>query len=305
MKLETIISNYMNTRVLKILSFLLSMFLFSCTKTITVDLPEAEIKVVVEGYIEPDQAARVLLTKSSPYFGKIPTTTEELFAMVVMDATVIVTDGITTDTLILVIDTTAEFFPPIYYEGDPAILKGQAGRSYDLKIITDTQTLTATTTIPTLIPLDSVWWEVQSDDHPNRGFGWGILSDPDTLGNNYRIMAKRLGKDSKFVAPYGSPFEDTYINGKTFEFYFSRGVEAGEHVDEHDDDLFYYLVGDTVVVKFCTLDKAHVKFWLSAENDIYNQGNPFASPMTLVTNINGGLGVWGGYGATYDTIICK
>jgi hypothetical protein len=284
----------------------MGLFLFlSCEKTITVDIPDAEIKVVVEGYIEPGKVAQVLLTKSSSYFGKVPTTEEELLEMIIMDATVIVSSGTLIDTLSLVYDTTAGFFPPLFYQGHSNTLIGEAGKSYDLKIITDSETVTATTSIPNLIPLDSVWFEVQSVEHPNRGFGWGVLTDPDTLGNCYRIMAKRLGKDSKFVAPYGSPFDDTFINGKSFEFYFSRGLEAGEHVDEHDDDIYYFMVGDTVVVRFCTIDKAHLDFWLTAENDIYNQGNPFATPTTLVTNINGGLGVWGGYGAAYDTIICK
>ncbi len=282
----------------------LFLFLFiSCEKTITVDIPQAETKIVVEGYIEPGKPAQVLLTKSSPYFGKVPTTQEELLAMIITDAKVVVSDGITTDTLKVTYDENAGFFPYLFYTGDTAILKGVPGRRYDLKIITDTETLTATTTIPALIPLDSTWFVIQGDGHYNRGFCWGLLSDPDTLGNCYRIMAKRLGKDTNFIAPYGSPFDDKFINGKSFQFYFSRGTEAGS--TETGDDLYYFLKGDTVVVKFCTLDKAHLDFWLSAENDIYNQGNPFSSPLTLITNINGGLGVWGGYGATYDTVICK
>lgn len=281
------------------------LFFVSCEKVITVDMPAAEIKLVVEGYIEPDKPAQILITKSSAYFGKVPSTDEELLEMLVTDATVIVTDGITIDTLTVTYDTTAGFFSPVFYTGNANILKGEPGKRYDLKIITDSETVTASTTIPHLVPLDSVWFEVQSDEHPNRGFGWGFLTDPDTLGNCYRIMAKRLGKDSKFVPPYGSPFDDKFINGKSFEFYFARGQEAGEHDEEHTDDIYYFLVGDTVVVRFCSIDKAHLDFWLSAENDIYSQGSPFAVPTTLFTNINGGLGVWGGYGATYDTIICQ
>ena len=35
-----------------------------------------------------------------------------------------------------------------------------------------------------------------------------------------------------------------------------------------------------------------------------SSGNPFSAPTTVTTNIEGGgLGVWGGYGATYDTLI--
>ena len=42
----------------------------------------------------------------------------------------------------------------------------------------------------------------------------------------------------------------------------------------------------------------------------YSGGNPFSEPMNLASNVNGALGVWGGYGVSYyyvpivpDTVI--
>ena len=46
------------------------------------------------------------------------------------------------------------------------------------------------------------------------------------------------------------------------------------------------------------------------KNTLTSNGNPFTKPMNLVSNINGGLGVWTGYGSVYykvpivqDTVI--
>jgi hypothetical protein len=43
---------------------------------------------------------------------------------------------------------------------------------------------------------------------------------------------------------------------------------------------------------------------VSFENQVANQGSPFAVPSNIKTNINGGLGLWVGYAAVYDTIVC-
>jgi hypothetical protein len=68
---------------------------------------------------------------------------------------------------------------------------------------------------------------------PERRFASGSLGhgfrDPDTLGNGYRWLAKRINagpdggpKDAGFVAPFFSVFEDRFVNGLTFDFNFAR-----------------------------------------------------------------------------------
>jgi hypothetical protein len=63
--------------------------------------------------------------------------------------------------------------------------------------------------------------------------------------------------------------------------------------------------GDTISIKFCTIDKAHFEFWNTLEYNA-NSGGPFSSYSRVKHNITGGLGIWGGYNATYlDTIVPK
>jgi hypothetical protein len=42
-----------------------------------------------------------------------------------------------------------------------------------------------------------------------------------------------------------------------------------------------------------------MKFWRGLVRQVGTNGNPFAEPMNLVSNINGGLGIFTGYGAVY------
>ena len=57
--------------------------------------------------------------------------------------------------------------------------------------------------------------------------------------------------------------------------------------------------------KFSAIDRSHFQFWRSEETQVGNNGNPFGSPAPVTGNINGGLGIWGGYSTTFDTIIAR
>jgi hypothetical protein len=55
------------------------------------------------------------------------------------------------------------------------------------------------------------------------------------------------------------------------------------------------------------MDKAHYEFWNSFQDEVLNTGNPFASSVTVIkSNILGdGLGIWGGYGVSFHSLIIK
>ncbi|NNF02092.1 MAG: DUF4249 family protein [Bacteroidia bacterium] len=83
----------------------------------------------------------------------------------------------------------------------------------------------------------------------------------------------------------------------------SLPLERGQSsADEIDFDTYgYFWRGDTVTLRWMNIDKAHYDFWNTLENDAGD--NPFSSPVQIKSNIQGGLGVWGGYNNTFGTII--
>lgn len=283
--------------------FTIVITLSSCSEPIVLDLPDSDQKVVVEGVIESGEAPYVILTKSLPYYTEIDTNT--LADLIITDADLVTVKNNSTG----VIDTlTVKFnfnsYPYVYYEASNPKFYGEEGGSYDLKVVVDTVTLTSTTTIPEIIPLDSVWFEIEGN-LDTLGVAYGHLTDPPALGNYYRWYTKRKNKDTRFVAPLGSVTDDKFYNAESFDFFYYREPDPfGE--TEDDFSQYYFKVGDTVIVKFASLDYNTFNFWKTMETDAGSEGNPFAAPVSTVSNIEGGgLGVWGGYGVALDTFICE
>lgn len=273
--------------------------LSSCERDITVNLPQAEVEIVVEGYIVSGQKPTVHVTRSAPYFS--PIDSASLISYLVRDAIVTVSDGSVTDTLDETFDLSLSN-PFVYVARN---LVGENGKNYFLTVKADGKTLTAITQIPYAVPLDSVWFKIDGNKD-SLGYAWAHLTDPDTLGNGYRWFAKRLGKDDDFIPPNGSVFDDKFINGKSFDFGYNRGeVPNSDAIDDINEESGYFKRGDTIAVKFCTIDRGHFIFWRSVETQASNNGNPFGSPAPIEGNIQGGLGIWGGYGVSYDTIYAQ
>jgi hypothetical protein len=275
-----------------------------CEKNISVDIPVAEKKVVVEGYIEEGDYATVVLTTNSPYFE--PVDAKTIFNMLITNAEVTVSNSIETDSLKLEVDMKR--FPFMKYKGRS--LKGKCGEKYHLVIKWENSVWEAETSIPQSISLDSLKFKTEQNED-SLGYIWYYYRDPDTLGNYYRTFTKTLGRDSAFVHPYASTLDDRLFNGQliSYPIYHGRNLNllSQDTIKDNPGKQATYLfrVDEIVVIKFCTIDFYHHQFWRSIEGQSSGE-NPFSSPSSVKSNIsNRGLGIWGGYGVFYDTIVCK
>jgi hypothetical protein len=177
---------------------------------------------------------------------------------------------------------------------------GEIGKTYTIEVILGGDTVTATTIIPEPVDLDSVWY-APDPGMVDKGRIWVRLSDNVAEENFYRILYKRKGKDKRYVPPSISTFSDVLFNGKTVEMGFQPGF-SGLPSGEED----YFIAGDTVSIKFCTIDKVQFDFWNIYQNEVLAAANPLStSNNTLKSNINGGLGIWTGYGASYYLVYVK
>jgi len=60
------------------------------------------------------------------------------------------------------------------------------------------------------------------------------------------------------------------------------------------------------MIKVCNIDKQTYDFWRTSEFNFQSVGNPFSSPIRILTNINNdALGYFGGYGCQYRTLIIQ
>ena len=298
----------MRLHSLKYLVSLAAIFflIIGCEKNVVVDVPEAEEAIVVEGSIETNEHPVVYLSRTLPFFGVISTT--DIIKNTISGATIVISDGTTTDTLIQPLAGIG------YYTS--LNITGEVGKGYSLTIYVEGKTLTSFTTIPHPAPLDSVWWKVDGN-RDSLGYAWAHLTDPDTLGNCYRWYAKRINrytygeeagkvKDSIFIVGPGGVFEDKFFNTKSFDFSFPRGkLSYTDKEDDNNEEEFLFKRGDTIIVKLCSIDRAHFSFWRSEETQVQNNGNPFGSPAPITGNVDGGLGIWGGFSPVFDTIYAQ
>jgi hypothetical protein len=290
----------MRSHISLILLFLIVAVIFnSCEKEIDLKLPKQESKLVVEGYIEQGQPAYVFLTKSASYFDPVDSTS--LFSSIVMDASVKISDENNSEQLILGI---VNAFPPIAYVGNT--IKGEIGKSYTLTVDWNGQTYTATTTIKNTVKWDSLWFKLK-DNSDSIGNIFASATENGSTQDYYRAYTKILHVDDDFVPIFGSVWDDKFFNGESFVAQLYHGFASNIIPPDQDNSRgLGYKLGDTVVTKLCTMDFKSFTFWKAAESEIYSGGNPFASTTSVPSNIsNGALGCFTGYGATYDTIVCK
>ena len=318
-----------------IIVFLLSVM--GCEKEITVDLPDAEPTIVVEGTILPEEFPLVLLTWTQGYFD--PTDITSLQNIFVHDADVsILSNGIeyplvefcssdlsaqelelASAALGVSVESLQSLDLCLYTTFE---LRGSENTNYSIRIKKDNFNITGSTKIPSLVELDTVYFDIINPlVQDTLGILYGQLTDPDTIGNAYRWFAKRINrypenvpdaslrgqqKDLTFIAPFGSVYDDTFFNGLSFEFAYPRGIESNsQKFDDDNDERGYFKVGDTVAIRGCTIDRNAFKFIRSLEAQIGNQGSPFAIPFNLESNLEGGFGAFIGYGAIYDTVVCE
>ncbi len=324
MELQLLIRRYLALGVPLII-----LALTACEKEITVDLPETEPRIVVEASIETGQAPFVLLTRTQKYFA--PTSLASIAASFVSEAEVRVNDGVTTHELIKLCSSllTEEQLEEValltgFNAGllananiciwtSPTLL-GENGRTYRLEVDVENKSLTSTTTIPNPVPLDSLWFRLalQQPGDDTLGLIWATINDPDTMGNHYRWFAQRINrrpdgrmKDMRYIAPLFSVYEDRYVNGLTFDLNFARGrAPFSDSADEPGEAQGYFKRNDTVAIKMASIGRAEFLFYKSYASNVVTEGDVFSTPANIISNIDGGLGVWVGYGTYLDTVIC-
>ncbi|MCC9167044.1 DUF4249 family protein [Pontibacter harenae] len=305
-----------------ILWLLLIMALFGCEDDVTLDLPAGEEQLVVEGHIEQGAPPIVVVTRTVPVFSNA--TIQDRAARFVHGAEVVVRSGGSVYTLqeVPAAAFTPELkrllseqfaVPPIqlatgssfvFYAYTTDELQGEVGKNYLLQIKYEDQLLTSTTTIPQLNPLLSLF----TQPHPNPQEDSLVslfyrYADPDTLGNSIRYFTKR-NSEPFYPGLLSSVFTDELINGAPLlSFPLARGVPQGQELDE--ETAGYFGKGDTVTIRWAAIDLPHYRFWSTLEAERSSNGSPIGSPKITGSNIKGGLGIWGGYGVTYHSMIVE
>jgi len=280
--------------MMRLAGWLLALSLPGCISDIALDPMEGRTRYVIEGEIDCGSHARVLISRTQPFFSIFGTS--DLAGLVVDDAQVFLSDGDTSEQLLFVIDT---FYTdlPIYRSFR---MRGEAGKIYKLTVRIGEEEYVAIDTIRKAIRPDTIR-AVPSDGNDSLYFLHYRITDPPEYGNCYSISLKRTGKDDDFMNAPMVLFHDELFNGEVWEapiflpssnFLSDRGL--------------YFSAGETVVVKTRVISREIYDILEVAGYQSLMAFNPFQNGQPVPTNLSGDvLGLWGAYGISLDTVKIK
>jgi len=229
---------------------------------------------------------QLLLSSSIPITEVIDST--NVLDHAIRSAKVTVSDGQKIE--VLRVKRDKDRLPPFIYFGSEII--GEAGKTYTLKIEYLNRTVTATTTIPKSVPLISAEY-VKNNAIDTTGYVFIKFDDPVNEKNYYQIATRIAEKEPIFVPAFYGNLDDKNFDSPRISMQVNRGVLIFPKTKYKP----YFTDGDLIFVKLRTINKDALDFWNSWQNEIVNSRNPiYPSNTSLKSNINGGIGIWAGYG---------
>lgn len=257
------------------LLFLIStLILFQCNfeKEIDIKLPDYAKTPYIECYLEPGKPYRLLAYKSIGYFeGLVPTP--------IRDANISITHR--GETIVLLYDTIPRIGDIRYYNyrsNDTSKVPVHYNEAFNLSITINGATYTSVSSISPFVSIDSLYKNCNNEARCQLGIRF---KDKVNTTDYYRFLtfADSLGGDVK---------QDFLLNDELFD---TEDVELAGGYSFND--------GQTVVVRLYHLTQEHYDFLVSVKNSQNANGNPFAQPASIKSNIPGIIGIF--TGLNYDS----
>lgn len=267
----------------------------ACTPKLDFGNIDFEPQIVVEGWIENNGRANVLLTQWLPLYSE----GEEVPAMdiPIKWAKVTLSDGEREEILVGRVDK--DYLTSFVYTS--SIIKGEYGKTYYLKVEYSGKTLTAETYIPEPVKIENVTVE-NCEDSLYRITA--TFKDNPNQKNYYKFFTKVESSNKRFLPSFMSTITDKGSNDSLISLEVNRGMKITEKSGAKYTPYFH--LEDTVVIKLTQISETTFKFWTDYESEIMNGKNPlFPSTTNLKSNIKGGKGIWAGYSRDEKIVIIR
>lgn len=261
----------------------------------TEDMISAPSQIVVEGWIDHNGFPVVILTKTIPIdkeYRDFSTMEEYLIKW----AKVTVSDG--EQKVVLTGKVDNSYFPPYIYT--TGRLRGKAGKRYSLTVEYDNFYAKAETSIPLPAKIDS--FSVTPVVGKDSLFQLtACFEDPSETTDYYAFFVNQSNSYYRFTS--NSVLSDEGRDGPLRIPIFKP---TDMFAEDPDDYTPYYEEGECAQVKFVRMDSVGYEFWKSFEETRSLSRNPFFQVTeNMKSNIEGGLGYWIGYGASFYAVPIK
>lgn len=261
----------------RLISFIISLasILSSCEEVVSIKPNQADVQLVVEGFIVTDQGkSYVKLTETTPYFSST-------FSNPKGGAKVLVKDNSGNE--VNFIENSEGYY------ACPSDFKGKIGNTYTLQIKIDDKEITAVSTIQTSLESVSarVVYVSKDDAELRKGYYlYGIFSDEKNVKNYYRaevyVNSVRQLRRANDIAVFDDRF---FENQDNIEGQFGYWAN-------NEDDVYKLKAGDEVSIKLYSIDYSTYNF-LKALSETPSQGGLFGkNPANVPSNVIGALGIF-------------
>ncbi len=296
-----------------ILGVMISFVACDLERDVNIDLPEYESEIVVESYIEPGQPLRALLTESLSYT-ELPTpqpiadTTlvtiadeagdsftlplAQLELIVAGDTSLqeLVEDFVSAVELLgfaqganVVVNHNGNSYvleegiyfdlatEKVYNYGNPYIVPADYGSDFSIEVnASKDRNVFASATLLAPVPIDSTVLTFNDTDTIAAAIVW--FTDDPGISNFYRFT---IGKQNRRRR------DDFAVNDRFFD---GDDVPFGTG--------FEYKLEDTLVATLYHIEESYHDFLETFEEAEQANGNPFGQPASIISNVEGGLGIF-------------
>jgi hypothetical protein len=294
----------MKTNNIYILLIAILLAITACEKEVTnIKLPQGSSKLVVTSFISPqDTLLRVSVLESVPAIGKNTLTIADI-----PNATVSISDGersvnLLYNTQVLAYTAEADDMPIIPGHTYSLKVSDAKGRKAEARC-----TVPVTQEIPLEIAIDSA-----KNQYNNNFMDYFMtMKWQDTPGeiNYYCIFAEIYTSQGPSGTPYFQPvyFVDSY---NRIQLYSDNRLDGAKFSSPKGvvwkrPSSPEFPASNTLIAYLLNTDEHYYRYHQSLNNNNNVDGNPFAEPVLIYSNMNGGLGVFAAYNRTNVSMLLE
>jgi len=267
----------------------------SFRRPIDLDLPEVERQLVVECYLRPNEPYRLLLTETKGYFDELDECPMVRGALVVIEhagrrdtlqeAQYLGDCSLTNPNFVPFFDETRTRF---YNYGSDAICPLDYTQDFRLEVIDTANNRSAVATTRMIPPISFGSITLTWNDAGDKAYAFLRAPDNGNEANFYRIQLhkNRLFRPDSltggFINIAKNPEFDITIDDEPF--FNGEDIAFGTNYD--------YEVGDTLIATLYHIEKAYYEYLGDLGDSQNANGNPFAQPLKIRSNVQGGTGIF-------------
>lgn len=301
----------MKNTILILTSFLLLFLVFSCEEmeqVVQIELPPIESELVVECYLEAGKPYRLFLTETKGYFEDLDD------CPFVRKAIVVITHNGVKDTLdeayFINDDCDPDYFIPygfipfisgdstrFYNYGSNTICPLDYTQPFTVEVWDTINNRYATATTQMIPPVEITTFRTEYNNSAEAYCLFGCQDDPNTT-NYYRMLLHEKSLTKKGDGPFPLPVAR---NPEFDRVVGDQGIFGG--TDVLHGTGYDYKQGDTLIGTLYHIDGPFYEYLRSSKNAQSSNGNPFGQSAVVISNVQGGEGIFTFLSYKRDTLI--